>query len=104
MFFKFFTKYITIINNNLSWYFVKTQFFRTNGLSTEDARQKYSSRVAQLYRDKLAALSEQAMRTHGIKVNIVTTCSFHYFYLKWAPIVTNSIYDLKIYALSVMDV
>ncbi|XP_041969598.1 probable ADP-ribosylation factor GTPase-activating protein AGD9 isoform X2 [Aricia agestis] len=45
-----------------------TQFFRTNGLVTEDARQKYSSRVAQLYRDKLSALSEQAMKTYGTKL------------------------------------
>ncbi|XP_047027992.1 ADP-ribosylation factor GTPase-activating protein 3 [Helicoverpa zea] len=45
-----------------------TQFFRTHGLSTEDARQKYSSRVAQMYRDKLSAMSEQAMKTYGTKI------------------------------------
>ncbi|XP_045778677.1 ADP-ribosylation factor GTPase-activating protein 3 [Maniola jurtina] len=47
-----------------------TQFFRTHGLVTEDARQKYSSRVAQLYRDKLSAMSEQAMKTYGTKLHL----------------------------------
>ncbi|XP_013144152.1 PREDICTED: uncharacterized protein F07F6.4, partial [Papilio polytes] len=47
-----------------------TQYFRTHGLSTDDARQKYSSRVAQMYRDKLSALSEQAMKTHGTKLHL----------------------------------
>ncbi|XP_072945446.1 ADP-ribosylation factor GTPase-activating protein 2 [Epargyreus clarus] len=47
-----------------------TQFFRTHGLVTEDARQKYNSRVAQLYKDKLNALSEQAMKTYGTKLHI----------------------------------
>lgn len=40
---------------------------------TEDARQKYNSRVAQLYKDKLNALSEQAMKTYGIKVGRATS-------------------------------
>ncbi|XP_063895580.1 ADP-ribosylation factor GTPase-activating protein 3 isoform X2 [Helicoverpa armigera] len=47
-----------------------TQFFRTHGLSTEDARQKYSSRVAQMYRDKLSTMSEQAMKTYGTKLHL----------------------------------
>ncbi|KAL0830217.1 hypothetical protein ABMA28_003670 [Loxostege sticticalis] len=47
-----------------------TQFFRTHGLATEDARQKYSSRVAQMYRDKLSAMSEQAMKTYGTKLHL----------------------------------
>ncbi|KPJ11077.1 ADP-ribosylation factor GTPase-activating protein 2 [Papilio machaon] len=47
-----------------------TQYFRTHGLSTDDARQKYSSRVAQMYRDKLNALSEQAMKIHGTKLHL----------------------------------
>ncbi|XP_050682826.1 ADP-ribosylation factor GTPase-activating protein 3 isoform X2 [Leptidea sinapis] len=47
-----------------------TQYFRTHGLVTEDARQKYSSRVAQMYRDKLSALSEQAMKTYGTKLHL----------------------------------
>ncbi|XP_037976620.2 ADP-ribosylation factor GTPase-activating protein 3 [Plutella xylostella] len=47
-----------------------TQYFRTHGLVTEDARQKYSSRVAQMYKDKLAQLSDQAMKTHGTKLHL----------------------------------
>ncbi|XP_068622969.1 ADP-ribosylation factor GTPase-activating protein 3 [Battus philenor] len=47
-----------------------TQYFRTQGLVTDDARQKYSSRVAQMYRDKLNALSEQAMKTYGTKLHL----------------------------------
>ncbi|CAH0718871.1 unnamed protein product, partial [Brenthis ino] len=47
-----------------------TQYFRSHGLATEDARQKYSSRVAQLYRDKLSAMSEQAMKTYGTKLHL----------------------------------
>ncbi|XP_023948494.2 ADP-ribosylation factor GTPase-activating protein 2 [Bicyclus anynana] len=47
-----------------------TQFFRSHGLVTDDARQKYSSRVAQQYKDKLSALSEQAMRTYGTKLHL----------------------------------
>ncbi|KAL4715341.1 hypothetical protein ACJJTC_015112 [Scirpophaga incertulas] len=47
-----------------------TQFFRTHGLVTEDARQKYSSHVAQMYRDKLSAMSDQAMKTHGTKLHL----------------------------------
>ncbi|XP_028168867.1 ADP-ribosylation factor GTPase-activating protein 3 [Ostrinia furnacalis] len=47
-----------------------TQFFRTHGLATEDARQKYSSRVAQMYRDKLSALSDHAMKTYGTKLHL----------------------------------
>ncbi|XP_049878409.1 ADP-ribosylation factor GTPase-activating protein 2 [Pectinophora gossypiella] len=47
-----------------------TQFFRTHGLVTEDARQKYSSRVAQMYRDKLSTMSDQAMKTYGTKLHL----------------------------------
>ncbi|XP_075981886.1 ADP-ribosylation factor GTPase activating protein 3 [Anticarsia gemmatalis] len=47
-----------------------TQYFRTHGLATDDARQKYSSRVAQMYRDKLSAMSEQAMKTYGTKLHL----------------------------------
>ncbi|XP_063384849.1 ADP-ribosylation factor GTPase-activating protein 2 [Cydia fagiglandana] len=47
-----------------------TQYFRTHGLNTEDARQKYSSRVAEMYRQKLSTMSEQAMKTYGTKLHI----------------------------------
>ncbi|XP_061717458.1 LOW QUALITY PROTEIN: ADP-ribosylation factor GTPase-activating protein 3 [Cydia pomonella] len=47
-----------------------TQYFRTHSLNTEDARQKYSSRVAEMYRQKLSTMSEQAMKTYGTKLHI----------------------------------
>ncbi|XP_047998605.1 ADP-ribosylation factor GTPase-activating protein 2 isoform X2 [Leguminivora glycinivorella] len=47
-----------------------TQYFRSHGLNTEDARQKYSSRVAEMYRQKLSTMSEQAMKTYGTKLHI----------------------------------
>ncbi|XP_059062400.1 ADP-ribosylation factor GTPase-activating protein 2 isoform X2 [Achroia grisella] len=50
-----------------------TQFFRTHGLVTDDARQKYSSRVAQMYRDKLNVNSEQAMKTYGTRLHLDPT-------------------------------
>lgn len=61
-----------LINREIdSVYFLllfQAQFFRQHNLMTDDARQKYSSRVAQLYKDKLFSLSANAMKVYGTQV------------------------------------
>ncbi|XP_051859631.1 ADP-ribosylation factor GTPase-activating protein 2 isoform X2 [Drosophila albomicans] len=44
------------------------QFFRGHNCTSSDAQVKYNSRAAQLYRDKLSSLAQQAMKVHGTKL------------------------------------
>lgn len=45
------------------------QFFRQHNCTTTDAHQKYNSRAAQLYRDKLNTAAQQAIKKYGTNVS-----------------------------------
>lgn len=45
-------------------------FFRQHNLSTEDSGAKYRSRVAQMYREKLATLAARALQQYGLQVHL----------------------------------
>jgi hypothetical protein len=46
----------------------QTAFFRQHGCTTSDAPQKYNSRAAAMYREKLHSMALRAMQVHGTKV------------------------------------
>ncbi|PNF15407.1 ADP-ribosylation factor GTPase-activating protein 2 [Cryptotermes secundus] len=47
-------------------------FFRQHNCTVADSQQKYTSRAAQLYREKLRQMAIQAMRLHGTKLHLDT--------------------------------
>lgn len=50
-----------------------TQFFKQHDFTTKDAHQKYNSRAAQLYKDKLSSIAASAMRQYGTELFIPTS-------------------------------
>ncbi|XP_066264799.1 ADP-ribosylation factor GTPase-activating protein 2-like isoform X3 [Branchiostoma lanceolatum] len=48
------------------------QFFRQHGCTTNDAKMKYNSRAATLYKDKLHGLASAAMRKYGTQLHFDT--------------------------------
>ena len=49
------------------------KYFAQHNCTTTDAQQKYNSRAAMQYREKLAQASAQAMRRYGTKVFLPST-------------------------------
>ncbi|XP_063612774.1 ADP-ribosylation factor GTPase-activating protein 2-like isoform X2 [Penaeus indicus] len=45
-------------------------YFNQHNCSTKDAQQKYNSRAAQLYREKLSQMARQAMKIHGTRIEL----------------------------------
>lgn len=47
-----------------------SSFFRQHNCNMTDAQNKYNSRAAQLYRDKLSKLAQQACKEYGTVIHI----------------------------------
>ncbi|XP_021355377.1 ADP-ribosylation factor GTPase-activating protein 2-like isoform X6 [Mizuhopecten yessoensis] len=47
-----------------------TAFFRQHGCTTKESQQKYHSRAAMMYKEKLQSLANNANRLHGTKLHI----------------------------------
>ncbi|XP_042862771.1 ADP-ribosylation factor GTPase-activating protein 2-like isoform X6 [Penaeus japonicus] len=45
-------------------------YFNQHNCTSKDAQQKYNSRAAQLYREKLSQMARQAMKIHGTRIEL----------------------------------
>ena len=56
------------------YYNFQRKYFAQHNCTTTDAQQKYNSRAAMQYREKLAQASVQAMKRYGTKVRFIFLC------------------------------
>ena len=54
----------------------QASFFHQHGSTTSDAQQKYNSRAAQMYRERLHSLAIKALKTQDRKVIIVAVMRY----------------------------
>ena len=50
----------------------QTGFFRQHGCTSTDSQQKYHSRAASMYREKLHSAALKALKLHGTQVNVIS--------------------------------